>query len=84
MDSVHGDFIVDKTLFIADPAEIGECEYVLFCVKSCDTDQAAAAIGPMVGTGTAVVTLQNGIDNEDKLSVALGADRALHQVLAPW
>jgi 2-dehydropantoate 2-reductase len=49
---------------------------VLFCVKSFDTDAAAAAIRPAVGSGTAVVSLQNGVDNEDRLDRALGSGHA--------
>ena len=45
---------------------------MLFCVKSFDTETAAAAIRPAIGPETAVVSLQNGVDNEDKLARALG------------
>jgi ketopantoate reductase len=49
------------------------CDYVLFCVKTFDTDVAAARLGPLIGEGTAVVSLQNGIENEDRGGAA--ADR---------
>jgi 2-dehydropantoate 2-reductase len=52
-------------------------DVVLFCVKSFDTDAAAAAIRPAVGPGTAVVSLQNGVDNEDRLDRALGPGHAV-------
>ena len=45
---------------------------MLFCVKTFDTDAAAARLGPLVGNGTAVVSLQNGIDAEEKLAEAVG------------
>jgi 2-dehydropantoate 2-reductase len=57
-----------------DPAELGRCEVVLFCVKSYDTRIAAARLGPLIGPETAVVSLQNGIDNEETLAAAVGAD----------
>jgi 2-dehydropantoate 2-reductase len=50
---------------------------VLFCVKSFDTETAAAAIKPVVGPGTGVLSIQNGVDNEDKLIGILGAGHVL-------
>jgi 2-dehydropantoate 2-reductase len=57
----------------ADPAELGQSDVVLFCVKSYDTEPAAARLGPLIGPDTAVVSLQNGVDNEDTLAAAVGA-----------
>ena len=52
-------------------------DLVLFCVKSFDTEAAAAAIRPVVGPGTGVLSIQNGVDNEDKLAAALGPRHVL-------
>ena len=52
-------------------------DMVLFCVKSFDTAAAAAAIRPVVGPDTGVVSLQNGVDNEEKIDAVLGAGHAL-------
>jgi len=60
-----------------DPAEIGPVDLVLFCVKSYDTDTAAAQLGPLIGEGTAVLSLQNGIDNETRIAAAVGAERVM-------
>src|SRR5690242_19871477 len=46
----------------ADPQEIGRADLVLFCVKTYDTEPAAALIRPVVGPGTVIVSVQNGID----------------------
>jgi 2-dehydropantoate 2-reductase len=56
----------------ADPTDIGPVDVVLFCVKSYDTESAAAALGPLLGPDTAVVSLQNGIDNEARIAEAIG------------
>jgi 2-dehydropantoate 2-reductase len=56
-----------------DPSDIGPADFVLFCVKSFDTEPAAARCAPLIHEGTAVLSLQNGVDNEDKLVAALGA-----------
>lgn len=50
---------------------------VLLCVKSFDTEQAVEAIRPVTGPDTAVVSLQNGVDNEEKIDAALGAGHAV-------
>lgn len=54
------------------PADI-----VLFCVKSYDTDAAIETIRPVVGPETGVMSLQNGIGNEEKLTTAFGASRVI-------
>jgi 2-dehydropantoate 2-reductase len=69
--SIKGDFAVAVPA-TDDPADIGPCDYVLFCVKSFDTEAAAARLGPLLGDGTAVVSLQNGVDNEEKLARVVG------------
>jgi 2-dehydropantoate 2-reductase len=56
----------------ADPGEVGPVDVVLFCVKSYDTDEAAARLDPLIKDGTAVVSLQNGIDNEERIAAAIG------------
>jgi len=54
-----------------DPREIGASDVVLFCVKSTDTESAARGLAPLLKEDTAVVTLQNGVDNESILSKAI-------------
>jgi len=50
---------------------------VLFCVKSYDTESAAAALSPAIVPDTAVVSLQNGVDNEEKIDAVLGRSHAV-------
>jgi 2-dehydropantoate 2-reductase len=50
---------------------------VLFCVKSFDTEEAARLIRPVVGPATGVLSIQNGVDNEEKLAQVLGAGHVL-------
>src|SRR6266511_2532843 len=69
--SVKGDFAV-RLPATDDPADIGPCDYVLFCVKAFDTEPAAVRLGPLLGEDTAVVSLQNGVDNEEKLARVVG------------
>src|SRR5882757_4747702 len=63
VQSPRGDIHLVPTRATDDPASIGEVDIVLFCVKLWDVESAGATIRPLVGKTTAVIPLQNGIDN---------------------
>src|SRR5260370_39477992 len=50
------------------PAEIGNSDVVLIALKTTANSQFEALLPPLVGPGTAVVTMQNGLGNEDELA----------------
>jgi 2-dehydropantoate 2-reductase len=52
-------------------------DMALFCVKSFDTRAAAEALRPVLGPSTGVVSLQNGVDNEETIDEVLGRGVAL-------
>ena len=54
-----------------DPGAVAGATLVLFCVKSTDTESAAALLRPHLLPGTLVLTLQNGVDNALRLQAAL-------------
>src|SRR5207249_1967286 len=60
-----------------DPASVGRVDLVLFCVKSFDTESAARSMLPLVGPETLILTLQNGIDNEDTLAEIVPREQVL-------
>jgi 2-dehydropantoate 2-reductase len=62
---------------VGDPAEVGPVDFVLFLVKSYDTEAAARRLGPLLHDGTAVLSLQNGIDNEARIAAAIGSGHVL-------
>ena len=74
--SVHGDFDVDVPA-TDDPGEIGVCDYVLFTVKSFDTEDAAGELHSLLDDDTAVISLQNGLDNEEKLAAEIGREHVM-------
>ena len=47
---------------------------VLFSVKSTDTERAGAALAPYLEPGAVVLSLQNGVDNAERLAATLGRD----------
>lgn len=52
-------------------------DLVLFCVKSFDTERAGRALAPVLGPDTGVLSIQNGVDNEEKLEAIVGKGRVL-------
>jgi 2-dehydropantoate 2-reductase len=74
--SVRGDFTVPVTA-TADPAVLEKADYVLVTVKSYDTDQVASRLRDLRRDDTAVVSLQNGVDNEEKLAAVVGAQHVI-------
>lgn len=57
-----------------DPAALAGADVVLCCVKSGDSSAAAAQMAPHLGAGTTLFSLQNGVDNAERLSAALGRE----------
>lgn len=47
---------------------------VLFCVKTVDTESAAREMAPHLAPGAIVVSMQNGVDNIDRMREACGID----------
>lgn len=50
------------------PEEIGAADLVLIALKTTANDQLATLVPPVVGPRTAVLTLQNGLGNEEALA----------------
>ncbi|ODS67997.1 MAG: 2-dehydropantoate 2-reductase [Acidovorax sp. SCN 68-22] len=53
------------------PDAIQGAECVLFCVKSTDTESAGLAMAPHLAKGATVLSLQNGVDNAERLAAVL-------------
>ncbi|WP_208508948.1 2-dehydropantoate 2-reductase [Variovorax paradoxus] len=61
-----------------EPDAVQGADLVLFCVKSTDTEAAAAQIAPHLAPGALVLTLQNGVDNDERARSVLRS----HEVAA--
>ena len=57
-----------------EPAALAGAQLVLCCVKSTDTAQAAAEMAPFLARGAIVLSLQNGVDNAERLQALLGRE----------
>jgi 2-dehydropantoate 2-reductase len=62
--------IFDERIRVSASTEasvVQRAQLVLFCVKSTDTERGAAAIKPHLAPAAAVLSLQNGVENADRL-----------------
>ncbi len=55
-----------------DASGVEGADVVLFCVKSPDTESAGRAIAPFLKAEAAILSLQNGVDNAERLRAATG------------
>lgn len=57
-----------------EASAVGSAEIVLFSVKSTDTETAGKAMALYLEKDAAIVTLQNGVDNAERLAATLGRE----------
>src|SRR5262245_7989605 len=81
VNSPSGNLHIAQARFTADTKEIGAVDLILFCVKSYDTIGAAASLKPMIGPDTMILSLQNGVDNAEKIAQLWGEKRTLAGVV---
>jgi 2-dehydropantoate 2-reductase len=77
LESPNGNLHLHPVRASADPADIGLADIVIFAVKLWDTESAAAALAPMLGPDTLVVTVQNGIDSANLLARHVAPERVV-------
>ena len=73
----RGDIHLVPTQATDNPASLGTVDIVLFCVKLWDVESAGEKIKPLVGAGTAVIPLQNGVDAHERLIPILGKNAVM-------
>jgi 2-dehydropantoate 2-reductase len=74
--SVDGDFQA-RPRCASRPEAIGPAELVLIGLKSTANEQFPSLLPPLVGPKTAVLTLQNGLGNEDQLARLFPAEQIM-------
>jgi 2-dehydropantoate 2-reductase len=74
--SPQGDFHV-RPRAARTPEEIGPADLVLVALKSTANSELPRLIPPLVGPATAVMTLQNGLGNEQQLATFLSPEKVL-------
>src|ERR1035437_6635016 len=63
--SIDGDFTLQHVQGYRAPAEIGAVDLVLVGLKTFANNLYPELIGPLVDDGTQILTLQNGLGNEE-------------------
>jgi 2-dehydropantoate 2-reductase len=74
--SIEGDFHVQPEC-ARTPGEIGACDVALIGLKTTANDRFPELLPPLVGPHTAVVTLQNGLGNEEQLACLFPPEQIL-------
>jgi len=71
-----GDFMV-RAPAEERTSEVGPVDVVVVAVKTYDNQPALPSIAPMLGPGSTVVTLQNGVDSTSELAALVGESRVV-------
>lgn len=74
--STEGDFNV-RPKCAKIPEQIGTCDLVIVALKTIANHQFPKLLPPLVGPDTAVLTLQNGLGNEDALAKLFPVDQIM-------
>ncbi len=74
VESVAGDVRLERVVATDDVATLGRADAVLVATKAWQVEAAGRAIRPLVGHGTVVVPLQNGVEAASRLERSLPAE----------
>ncbi len=74
VDSINSDFVLQGAQATNDPGQVGKVDVVILGVKAWQVQEAAHAMGPLLGPESVVVPLQNGVETPDQLAAVLGRD----------
>jgi 2-dehydropantoate 2-reductase len=77
ISSIRGDCKLDSVTATDNPREFAPYDLILFCVKVYDTDAAAEKLKACLAPDGAILTLQNGVENEARLAEMFGADAVM-------
>ena len=75
--SINGDFKLPKVHGYLRPEEIGPVDLVLIGLKTFANHRLAELVKPLFGKDTHILTLQNGLGNEEALAEQFGPERVL-------
>lgn len=77
VDSVNGDFVLERVSATDDPSVIGPVDAILLTVKAWQIPEVARNLGPMLRPETMVVPLENGIDAPEVLTPIVGREHVV-------
>jgi 2-dehydropantoate 2-reductase len=77
VDSIAGDFVVERVNATDDPSSVGPVDVVIFATKAWQIPDAAEKAKPLIGKDTIAVPLENGMEAPDQLARAFGRQHVL-------
>lgn len=77
VESIGGDFVVNPVKATDSPQSIGTVDVVIFATKAWQLDSAIEQMKPLVGEGTMILPLLNGMEHMDTLLAAFGREHVL-------
>src|SRR4051812_19283023 len=77
--SCHGDFkLPPGTMHVCDKAQrMPKADWVIVTLKATANDQLQSLIAPLIKDNTLILTMQNGLGNEERLAELFGPQRIL-------
>jgi 2-dehydropantoate 2-reductase len=78
--SIDGDFHIRPPVW-RDAGQMGVCDLVIVGMKTTDTASLPALLAATTDSASLVLTLQNGLGNEDAIAAMLGGEEAARRVL---
>ena len=75
--SINGDFHLENLNVYREARAIGKVDLVLIALKTVSNHNMVDLVKPLVGPDTMILTLQNGIGNEEILAEAFGSKNIL-------
>jgi 2-dehydropantoate 2-reductase len=75
--SINGDFYLPQVHTWQNPGEMGRADLVIVGLKTFANDSYQQLIAPLLNDSTTILTLQNGLGNEEALAELFGAERVV-------
>jgi 2-dehydropantoate 2-reductase len=73
----HAEIVLPHISAHADTTSIGPCDLVVICIKAFSNPELPALLAPLIKESTLLLTMQNGLGNEEFLADHWGAHRVL-------
>lgn len=77
VEGIGGKRTIEEVHVISNPADIGNADLIIICVKSYDTYKAINSIAQIIKDDTVIITLQNGLNNFEIISRVVGKERVI-------
>ena len=79
--SYMGDFTIRKPKVAHSFNVLADTDIILLCVKSYNTREVAEALKSRISDKTIIISMQNGIENEDILAEVFGKEKSIGSVV---